>query len=73
MRLQEKTNANCASSLTHPTSDKHDVLLDQLIAALVETSNGAADELLLEALRLGNPQEKTLAMNALLSVKPSAG
>lgn len=42
------------------------MLLDQLIAALVETSNGAADELLLEALRLGNPQEKTLAMNALL-------
>jgi len=42
------------------------VILDQLIAALVETKNGAADELLLEALRLGNPQEKTLAMNALI-------
>jgi HEAT repeat protein len=42
------------------------VILDQLIAALVETKNEAADELLLEALRLGNPQEKTLAMNALM-------
>ena len=42
------------------------MILDQLIAALVETKNEAADELLLEALRLGNPQEKTLAMNALV-------
>jgi hypothetical protein len=42
------------------------VILDQLISALVESENGAADELLLEALRLGNPQEKTLAMNALM-------
>jgi hypothetical protein len=33
------------------------VILDQLIAALVETKNEAADELLLEALHLGNPQE----------------
>ena len=42
------------------------MILDQLISALVETKNEAADELLLEALRLGNPQEKTLAMNALM-------
>src|SRR3954470_17985361 len=40
-------------------------MLSQLVQALVESSNEAADEVLLEALRAGNEAEKALALNAL--------
>lgn len=41
-------------------------MLDRLISALVDSKNEAADDLLLEALALGNEQEKTVALDALL-------
>ena len=41
-------------------------MLSQLVQSLVESTNEAADEVLLEALRLGNEAEKALALNALL-------
>src|SRR5438477_10543706 len=40
-------------------------MLSRLVQALVESSNEAADEVLLEALRAGNEDEKALALNAL--------
>src|SRR5687768_3013635 len=41
-------------------------MLDRVIQALIATQNDAADEVLLEALRLGNTREKTVVLNALL-------
>lgn len=41
-------------------------MLDRLIQALVQSANEAADELLLEALRLGSDQEKSMALDALI-------
>src|SRR6266436_2900085 len=40
-------------------------MLSQLVSALVDSRNEAADEVLLEALRAGNEAEKALALNAL--------
>jgi HEAT repeat protein len=40
-------------------------MLDRLIQALVESKNEAADDLLLEALRLGSDREKSVALDAL--------
>jgi hypothetical protein len=36
----------------------------RFILALIESENEAADDLLLEALRLGNPQEQAVALDA---------
>jgi hypothetical protein len=41
-------------------------MLDRLIQALVESRNGAADAVLLEALRVGSEREQALALAALL-------
>ena len=41
-------------------------MLDKLIHALVESENEAADDLLLEALGLGNDREKTVVLDALM-------
>jgi HEAT repeat protein len=41
-------------------------MLDRLIATLVASKNPAADELLLEALRLGSNQERAVALDCLL-------
>jgi len=41
-------------------------MLDELIHALVESDNEAADDLLLEALSLGNDKEKTVVLDALI-------
>src|SRR5688572_4604406 len=41
-------------------------MLDRVIQALIATQNDAADEVLLEALRLGNTREKAVVLNALL-------
>ncbi|MFI5381003.1 MAG: HEAT repeat domain-containing protein [Tepidisphaerales bacterium] len=41
-------------------------MLGELIEALVQSSNEAADDCLLDALRLGSDREKALALNALL-------
>jgi HEAT repeat protein len=40
-------------------------MLSQLVQALVDSKNEAADQVLLEALRVGNEAEKALALNAL--------
>jgi HEAT repeat protein len=41
-------------------------MLDRLVHALVKSENEAADDLLLEALRLGNESEKNVALGGLL-------
>ncbi len=41
-------------------------MLDRLIHVLVQSNNEAADDLLLEALRLGNEQEKAIALGGLI-------
>src|SRR5690242_4023710 len=48
-------------------------MLDRLIHALVESDNEAADDLLLEAMGLGNDQEKTVALDALMRRQTSRG
>jgi HEAT repeat protein len=48
-------------------------MLDRVIQALVASENGAADEVLLEALRLGNPREKAIALHALLKREADLG
>ena len=48
-------------------------MLDRVIQALIAAQNEAADEVLLEALRLGNPREKTIALHALLQRKTDLG
>src|SRR4051812_30559770 len=40
-------------------------MLSRLVQALVDSNNEAADQVLLEALRVGNEAEKALALNAL--------
>ena len=47
--------------------------LDRLIAALVRSDNDAADDTLLEALRLGNDTERATVINALLRRKKMRG
>jgi HEAT repeat protein len=41
-------------------------MIDQLVSALVESDNAAADALLLDALRLGAPPEQAIALDALI-------
>ncbi|HRK32674.1 MAG TPA: HEAT repeat domain-containing protein [Tepidisphaeraceae bacterium] len=48
-------------------------MIDQLINALVESRNEAADDTLLEALRVGNEVEQSMAMGALLRRKTVHG
>jgi HEAT repeat protein len=54
------------SSLTHRGSDNTQVILDRLIQTLVDSKNEAADDLLLEGLRLGADHEKTAMLDALV-------
>ena len=48
-------------------------MLDRLIHALVQSNNEAADDLLLQALRLGNVPEQQVALDALLKRETSRG
>ncbi|HEX3358419.1 MAG TPA: HEAT repeat domain-containing protein [Tepidisphaeraceae bacterium] len=48
-------------------------MLHELLQALVDSKNEAADDLLLEGLRLGTEQEKTIALGALLRRKAVRG
>ncbi|HVT87224.1 MAG TPA: HEAT repeat domain-containing protein [Tepidisphaeraceae bacterium] len=48
-------------------------MIDRLIHALVESKNAAADDVLLEALRLGQPVEQSLALNALIQRQKTHG
>ena len=61
------------SSLSRPRSDNLDVTLDQVIAALVQSTNGAADEALLEAVRVGSPPEVARALDGLFQRRTTAG
>jgi HEAT repeat protein len=45
----------------------------RFILALIESENEAADDLLLEALRLGNPQEQAVALDALIERETTTG
>ncbi len=47
--------------------------LDQVIAALVQSTNGAADEALLEALTVGSPPEVARALGGLFQRRTAAG
>ncbi|MBC7783306.1 MAG: HEAT repeat domain-containing protein [Burkholderiales bacterium] len=47
--------------------------LQKLLSLLVESDNRAADDLLLEALRLGNEQEQSIALEALIRREKSYG
>jgi HEAT repeat protein len=46
---------------------------DRLIQVLIGSPNGAADDLLLEALRIGNPKEQALALEALFRRNTTRG
>src|SRR5579863_7907931 len=59
------TTRRKASSHWLPRSDNSLKMLDRLMHALVESGNQAADDLLLQALRLGNRTEQTVALDAL--------
>src|SRR5512138_278925 len=48
-------------------------MLSELVQRLVDTNNEAADEVLLEALRLGSEAERALALNALMRRKTVKG
>ena len=48
-------------------------MLHRLIHALVQSNNEAADDLLLQALRLGNAPEQQVALDALLKRETSRG
>jgi hypothetical protein len=48
-------------------------MLNRLILALIESKNEAADDLLLEALRLGNEPEKAAALDALVRRQTTRG
>ena len=48
-------------------------MIDRLINALVSSTNQAADDLLLEALRVGSVQEQGVALDALIRRETSAG
>jgi hypothetical protein len=63
----------CNASLVGPgscgrrrTSDKPEVIQDQLLLALVRSKNEAADDVLVEALRLGDDGERGRALDALV-------
>ena len=48
------------------TSDNQEEMIQQLVHALATSPNEAADDVLLEALRLGNEQEQSNVLAALL-------
>src|SRR3954452_18668920 len=48
-------------------------MIDRLLHALARSKNEAADDVLLEALRVGNPQERQAALGALLKRQPVRG
>ncbi|HEY7115342.1 MAG TPA: HEAT repeat domain-containing protein [Tepidisphaeraceae bacterium] len=48
-------------------------MIQQLVHALVASENEAADDVLLEALRLGNPQEQATALDALVKRETTRG
>lgn len=48
-------------------------MIDRLLHALIHTRNEAADDVLLEALRVGNPDEKQVALDGLIRRKTTAG
>ncbi len=54
-----------------PITDQE--MLDQLVHALVQSKNEAADDCLLEALRLGNDSEKALVLAALMRRQTTPG
>jgi HEAT repeat protein len=55
-----------------PASDNKTVTLDQVIAALVQSTNGAADDALLEALKVGTPPEVARALDGLFQRRTTA-
>ncbi len=57
---------------SRPSSDNNSVTLDQVIAALVQSTNGAADDALLEALKVGSPPEVARALDGLFQRRTSA-
>lgn len=48
-------------------------MIQQLLQALIASKNEAADEVLLEALRLGNPQEQATSLDALIQRETTRG
>ena len=48
-------------------------MLDRLFRALIASKNAAADEVLVDALRLGAPDEQTVVLGALLARKSTRG
>src|SRR5438128_1371893 len=48
-------------------------MLGELVQSLVDSKNEAADEVLLDALRLGTEPEKALSLNALLRRRTQRG
>jgi HEAT repeat protein len=48
-------------------------MIERLISTLVESDNAAADELLLEALRLGMPSEQSIMLDALIQRETVTG
>jgi HEAT repeat protein len=74
-RIAAKTTIQAASSSSVPggASDNNQVTLDRLIHALVQSKNEAADDALLEAVKLGNEAEKTLALDALFQRETTHG
>jgi HEAT repeat protein len=48
-------------------------MIQQLLQALVHSNNEAADDVLLEALRLGNPDEQAMALGALMKRETNRG
>src|SRR4051812_30369908 len=55
------------------TSDNTDEMIQDLIQALVATKNEAADDVLLEALRLGNAAEQQAVLEALIKRETARG
>src|SRR5436305_5818635 len=64
-RSERPPAAGCSSGAA-PGSDKPGEMLDRLLHALVRSPNEAADDVLLEALRLGTESERRGALDALL-------
>src|SRR5690348_13984472 len=55
------------------SSDNLQVTSRRFMLALIESENEAADDLLLEALRLGTEQEKVVALDALIERETTGG
>jgi HEAT repeat protein len=60
-------------SFPSPSSDNTVEMLDQLIQSLVRTRNEAADDLLLQALRMGIANEQRVALDVLVQRKTLRG